>query len=197
MGNATIASYYRSQAVASQVGNREATKLCYNGSAYWSMFNIAQGFSLKQFLPLIGISLCLGVLILLGIYISKQKSFQPQLDKRLPIPITSPSLIPTPTLAAGQKAIYTFYIQATSYKASNEELTLNMSDTGKIHTVDMGTLIIVNFGRVGKFRVSASSPQAIFTNSGRPETINLPNNALGAFRVYRSGFGTIKVIETE
>ncbi len=161
------------------------------------MFHIKYNFSLKHFLPFVGISLCFGVLILLGIYFYKQKSFQPQLDKRLLVPITSPSLIPTPTLAAGQKDIYTFYIQATSYKASNEELTLNMSDTGKIHTADIGTLIIVNFGRVGKFHVSASSPQAIFTNSSQPETIHLPNNTLGAFRVYRSGFGTITIIEAE
>src|SRR5947209_5497481 len=134
------------------------------------MSNIKQKYLKENFLPLIGISLCLGALILLGIYFYKQQSFQPQLDKRLPVPITAPSLIPTPTIAAGQKAIYTFYIQASFYKTSNEQLTLNMSETGKIHTADIGTLIIVNFGRVGKFHVSASSPQAIFTNSGRPKT---------------------------
>jgi hypothetical protein len=108
-----------------------------------------------------------------------------------------PTLAPTPTLAPGQKAFYTFYIQATSHKASNEELTLNTPDTGKKFTVDIGTLLIVNFWRVGKFQLSASSPQAIFTNFGRPETIHLPNNALGAYRVYRSGFGTIQVIEAK
>lgn len=108
----------------------------------------------------------------------------------------TPSFAPPPTLASGQKAIYTFYIQATSYKANNKELILTMSDTGKIHTADIGTLIIVNLGRPGKFQVSASSPQAIFTNSGRPEIIHLPNNALGAFRVYRTGIGIISVTET-
>src|SRR5260221_9158678 len=91
-------------------------------------------------------------------------------------PTVLPTLISTPTLAPGQKAIFTFYFQATAHKISNEELTLNASDTGKILTVDIGTLIIVNFGRVAKFQVSASSPQAIFTNFGRPETIHLPIN---------------------
>ncbi len=112
-------------------------------------------------------------------------------------PTVLPTLMPTPTLALGQKAIYTFYIQATSHKTSNGELTLNTPDTGKIFTVDIGTLILVNFGRVGKFHVSASSPQTIFTSFDRPETIHLPNNALGAFRIYRSGFGTLTVIEAE
>jgi hypothetical protein len=110
---------------------------------------------------------------------------------------TLQALLPTPTLASGQKAIYTFYIQATPHNAKNEELTLNTPDTGNKFTVDIGTLIIVNFWRIGKFHVSASSPQAIFTNVGRPETIHLPNNALGAFSVYRSGLGTITVIETK
>src|SRR6266702_4132350 len=44
-----------------------------------------------------------------------------------PAPALNPAyftLTPTPTLAPGQKAIYTFYIQATSHKTSNEELTL-------------------------------------------------------------------------
>jgi hypothetical protein len=121
--------------------------------------------------------------------------------KRFSHPTATPTILmtirPTPTLASGQKAIYTFYIQATSHKTSNGELTLNTPDTGKILTVDIGTLILVNFGRVGKFHVSASSPQTIFANFGRPETIHLPNNALGAFRVYRTGFGTITVIEAE
>ncbi len=115
----------------------------------------------------------------------------------VPISTLTPSFAPTPTLAPGQKAIYTFYIQATTYTTSDKGLELEQSDTGKMFTVDIGTLIIVNFGRVSKFHVSASSPQAIFTNFGRPAIIHLPNNALGAFRVYRAGLGTINVTETD
>lgn len=123
-----------------------------------------------------------------------------QLENKPPSPTLSPTIIPTltPTIAPSKiEATYTFYIQTTSHKTSNGELTLNTIDTGKTLTVDIGTLIIVNFGRVGKFYISASSPQAIFTNFSRQETIHLPNNALGAFRIYRSGFGTITIIEVE
>ena len=109
----------------------------------------------------------------------------------------TPSSAPTPTLASGQKATYTFYFQVTSHTTTDKALELKQADTGKVFTVDIGTLIIVNFGRVSKFHISSSSSQAIFTNLGRPEIIHLPNNALGAFRVYRAGVGTINVTETD
>ncbi len=154
--------------------------------------------SVNHVLTISTVLVSVGVLIVFGaLFLSQQKASHYQPEKKLLAPTVPPILMPTPTLAPGQKAIYTFYIQTTDHKTSNEELTLNTSDTGKLLTVDIGTLIIVNFGRVGKFHLSASSPQAIFTNFGRPETIHLPNNALGAFRVHRSGFGTITVIETE
>lgn len=129
--------------------------------------------------------------------LTKQKEASP---RSTPAPTFNPAnfaLTPTPTLAPGQKAIYSFYIQATSTITKSKGIDLTQSDTGKVFTVDIGTLLIVNFGRVGKSHVSALSPQAIFTNYGRPETIHLPNNALGAFRVYRAGFGTIRVTETD
>ncbi len=48
------------------------------------MFNNKQDFSFKFFLPLIGISLCLGLLILLGgLYFYQQKSSRSQLEKSL------------------------------------------------------------------------------------------------------------------
>ncbi len=106
---------------------------------------------------------------------------------------------PRPTFAPDQiKATFTFYIQATSHKPNPPKVfSLTQADSGKTFTVDIGTLIIVNFGRVGKFQTSQLSPQAIFTNFGSPGVIHLPNNALGAFSVFREGFGTITVIEAK
>ncbi len=165
------------------------------------MFHNEQDFSFKHFLPLIGICLCLGVLVLLGsLYLSKQKSSNSQPEERLLAPTTTYtylSLAPTPTLAPGQKAIYTFYIQATSHKADGKALNLTQTNTGKIFTVDIGTLISLNFG-VGKFRIATSSPQDIFESAGsQKRPIHLPLNTIGAFRVIRTGFGTVTVIEAE
>jgi len=104
--------------------------------------------------------------------------------------------MPTPTLAPGQKANYTFYIQATSHKTSPKVLGLAQTDTGKAFIVDIGTFIIVNFGRVGKFQLSQSSPQDIFKGAGsKYQRINLPNNAIGAYTVIRAGSATITVVE--
>src|SRR5216683_7541569 len=48
------------------------------------MFHNEQDFSFKHFLPLIGISLCLGLLILFGgLYFYQQKSSRSQLEKSL------------------------------------------------------------------------------------------------------------------
>jgi hypothetical protein len=117
-----------------------------------------------------------------------------------PAPSFNPAyflLTPTPTLAPGQKAVYTFYIQATSHKTSNGELTLNPSDTGKVFTTDIGSLIILHFGG-GNFHISDSSPQDILEAAGSKHSpIHLPLNSIGAFNIVRLGFGTITVIETE
>lgn len=109
----------------------------------------------------------------------------------------TPSFAPTPTLAPGQKAIYTFYIQATSHTTDHSELVLTPSDTGKMFTADIGTLIILYFG-MGIFHISHSSTHDIFEASGsKSNPIHLPLNSIGAFNIIRSGYGKITVIETE
>ena len=140
------------------------------------------------------------------VLVFQQQSVSPTLTNQstltptsTPIPSLNPTyflLTPTPTLAPGQKAIYTFYIQASSHKSS-QELVLSPSDTGKEFTVDIGTLIILEHFGVINIHISQFSHQAIFENFGSPETIHLPNNALGAFRIYREGLGTITVVEKD
>ncbi len=106
--------------------------------------------------------------------------------------------MPTSTLAPGQKAIYTFYIQATSHETSPKGFSLKQSDTGKTFTVDVGTFISLDFGVVGKFHVSLSSPQNIFKCVGS-ECLphSSPENSITSFWVSRAGYGTITVTETE
>lgn len=117
-------------------------------------------------------------------------------------PSLAPSLAPStfapsPTLAPGQKAIYTFYIQATSHKTSSKGLGINPSDTGRTFTVDIGTLLILrNFG-IGNFHVSLSSPQDIFAGPSTGLPKSLPFNAIDTQGVFRAGFGTITVVETK
>src|SRR5436309_15845083 len=107
----------------------------------------------------IGIAIAsVGVLIIVvsGLSLSKQKASYYQPEKRLPAPTVPLTFIPTPipTLAPDQiKAIYTFYIQATSRKTSTKGLGLKQSDTGKTFTIDTGTFISLDFGP-GKFHVS-------------------------------------------
>jgi len=162
------------------------------------MFNNAQHFSFKHFLPLIGICLCLGVLILLGgFYFYQQKSLRSQPEKRLLTPTVPPTLIPTLTFTPGQKAICTYYIQAISHEASPKGLALTQADSGKTFTVDIGTLLIL-YCKVHNFYISTSSPQDIFEGAGSPTLpIHLPANAIGAFRVIRAGLGTIQVTGTK
>ena len=116
-----------------------------------------------------------------------------------PIPaIISPTFGPTPTLAPGQKAIYTFYIQTTSHGTANKTLHLNPSDSGKTFTVNIGAYIILSNFSGGGFHVSSVSPQNIFTP---PVSTSLPNsvpfNAIGVLGVFHPGFGTIVVAETK
>ena len=139
------------------------------------------------------ILVCLVGILSIVIFVSQsnRKSSQ-QLAITQPIPSPTPSN--TPTLAASQKTICLFNIQATSHKTSPKALSLTRADTGRTFTVDMGTLLIL-FCTVPNFHVSSSSPQNIF--AGPSGTIHLPNNAIGAYRVFRAGFGTITVTGTE
>ncbi len=116
----------------------------------------------------------------------------------VPISVLTPSFAPTPTLAPGQKAIYTFYIQTTSHTTSRKVLSLKQSDTGKMFTVDIGTFISLDFGVVGRFHVSLSSPQDIFKCIGS-ECLphSSPENSISSFWVSHAGYGTIKVIVAE
>lgn len=113
-----------------------------------------------------------------------------------PLPIIAaptPTVLPTPTLSPGEKAICTFYIQATSHEASKPRgLALTQANSGKTFTVDIGTLLIV-FCAEPYSRLSAISPQGIFTNYGTSGTIHLPANATGSYTIYRAGSGTITV----
>jgi hypothetical protein len=87
-------------------------------------------------------------------------------------PTILPMLIPTPTLAPGQKAIYTFYIQTTPHKiVFPRGMGIHQSDTGKVFTVDIGTLIDVNFGRVGKFHGNYSGVLQSLQDKSRPSTV--------------------------
>ncbi len=141
-----------------------------------------------------------GVLIVFGaLFLSRQKSSHYQPEKRLHTPTALPTLIPTPTLAPGQiKATYTFYIQTTSYKTNSKGLGLNPSESGKSFIVDVGTAIYLEDFGIGRFHISQSSSQNIFTDPN-PEKLpgSLPVDAIGGFRVYRSGFGTITVAESK
>jgi hypothetical protein len=149
-----------------------------------------------------GILLAAGALIL----VFRQQSVSPTLTNQstppptlTPAPTLNPKsflLTPTPTLAPKQKAVYTFYIQATSNKTNRKGLGIKQSDTGKVFTVDIGTLVIVNFGRVGKFQVSVSSPQDIFKCVGA-ECLphSSPSNAIFSSWVSHEGFATITVVE--
>ncbi len=149
----------------------------------------------------IGIALVSGALILFGtLFLPRQKASHYQPEKKFLAPTVLPTLIatPTPTLAPDQiKAIYTFYIQATSRKTSTKGLGLKQSDTGKTFTIDTGTFISLDFGP-GKFDVSLSSPQDIFKCVGS-ECLphSSPRNSISSFWVSRAGYGTIKVIEAE
>ncbi len=121
----------------------------------------------------------------------QEKLSSPQLS---PVSIIIPSFAPTPTLAPNQKAIYTFYMQTTIHQTSPKGLILHQSDTGKVYTVDIGTVIFIGFGG-DNYRISSSSPQGIFeVPKGE---VHLPANAMGLFRVIRVGFGTITVTEEE
>ncbi len=115
----------------------------------------------------------------------------------VPISALTPSFAPTPTLAPGQKAIYTFYIQASSHTTSGKGLGLQQADTGKMFTIDTGTFISLDFGP-GKFEVSLSSPQDIFKCIGS-ECLphSSPENSISSFWVSHAGYGTITVIEVE
>src|SRR5215472_7485747 len=78
-------------------------------------------------------------------------------------PTVLPIFMPTPTLAPGQKAIYTFYIQASPRQTIDTGLSLSPSDAGKVIHVNTGALLIIGFG-LRNFHVSTSSQQNIFTN---------------------------------
>ncbi len=137
------------------------------------------------------------IIVVNGLLLSKQKASHYQPEKKFLAPTDLPTFIPTPTLAPGQiKAIYTFYIQATSHKINSKGLGLNPSDSGKTFVVDIGTLIILrNFG-MGRFYISQSSPQNIFTNPNPGKLPgSVPVNAIEDFGVFRSGYGTITVTE--
>ena len=149
--------------------------------------------------PVFAVAILFFVTILgIMVFLMSIIKFNPQAEKSPIIPKTTQTCLPmppTPTLAPGQKALYTFYIQATSNQSS-QELVLSQSDTGKVFTADIGTLIILQQFGISNSHISHVSPQDIFKNFGSPETIHLPNNALGAFRVYRAGCGTITVYGT-
>lgn len=153
-------------------------------------------------MPVIGITLGAMVLLIGGLYLYQLKRSQPLHEENLPIP----KIIPTLTLAPGQIAIYTFYIQGSSQYDPIGTLKLKKSDARKTFKVDTGTLIFLQFG-VGKFHISTSSPQAIFfkrsdnlsslpANYQYRRLLGLPKNAIEALEVVRSGFGTIIVTET-
>jgi hypothetical protein len=104
---------------------------------------------------------------------------------------------PAPTPAPGQKAIYTFYIRATSHESSpRKAIALTQADTGNVFSVDAGTLILLRFAP-GKFTVSTSSPQDMFKCVGS-ECLphSSPGNTIAAFWVH-AGSGTIQVVEAE
>ncbi len=153
---------------------------------------------------LLWVTLCI-ILLFAGISLYKQLSSKPPTKKTVvtrtsnssPTPLlTTPTYYPTPTFAPGQKAIYTFYIQASSRKIKPKVLGLNPSDSGKTFAVDIGTVILLkNFG-IGKFHLSVSSPQHIFTDPN-PGVLpaSVPFGTLDVLSVFHAGFGTILVYE--
>lgn len=104
----------------------------------------------------------IALLVFIVLIVFQYKTSNFQLKHKLPAQIALSMIVPTPTLAPGQKAIYTFYIHATSHKTSYKGLGIHSSDSGKIFIVDMGTLVDVDFGRIGNFHVTVTSPQNIF-----------------------------------
>lgn len=112
-------------------------------------------------------------------------------DSLTPIPKPKPSLTP------GQRAVYTFYIRATSHKITTPKgLGINASDSGKTFTVDIGTFVDVDFGRNGNFKVTVTSPQNIFQCSGSCIPHSSPVYSIYSDGITHSGFATIQVVET-
>ncbi len=154
--------------------------------------------SVNRILVISAVLASVGILIVFGaLFLSRRIASHYQPEKRLLAPTVLPTLIPTLTLAPGQKAICTYYIQATSHETSPKGLALTLTDSGKTFTVDIGTLLIL-YCKAHNFHISASSSQDIFEGAGSKNyPIHLPLNAKGAFRVIRAGFGIIQVIGTE